>query len=291
MKTLIKYLIVIFTASILTAACSKLEDEISPPLTPLGVHPEGFAKPGNPDFHAVWFKENNYNLKLCQQCHANNYSGGLTGTSCLSCHTGPEGPEACNTCHGDFSDPAQISPPRDLSGNTGSTARGVGSHFSHVYNNAFGENIDCYECHPRETGSNDKYVYAHVGNPPADIAFGEFASKSGQPIYNFDNLTCSDVYCHGNFAFKKEDSEFQWIYADSLIQGENFSPVWNKVDNTQAACGTCHLLPPEGHLNAGADPEAKTCSYSGCHKGIVSPEGKIINKSLHINGEPDGGLK
>ncbi len=291
MKSLLKYLSVFTLTIILLSSCSKLEDDISSPVKPSGVHPEDFGKPGSINFHSTWFKENNWDLKFCRQCHAANYAGGTAEVSCLTCHTESSGPESCNTCHGDFSNPERISPPRDLSGNIETSARGVGSHSSHVYENDLRENIGCYECHPSETGSSEKYVYAHVGNPPADIVFGNFSSQNDIPSYNFDNLTCSDVYCHGNFEFKKEDSEFQWIYADSLIQGENSTPVWNKVDDTQAACGTCHLLPPKGHLNEGADPNATTCGFSGCHAGIVNSEGEIIDKGLHINGEPNGGLQ
>ncbi len=284
------YLLTTILGLILLAfGCADVQDEIVVNET-TGVHPEGFGKPGDADFHSVWFKENNWDLISCQKCHAANYAGGTAETSCLSCHAQSAGPEACNTCHGDFSDPERIAPPSDLSDNIATTARGVGAHTTHVYENGFRENIGCYECHPSETGSDKKYVYAHVGTPPADIEFGDFSSKSGEPTYDFSGLTCADTYCHGNYQFKKENSEFQWVYADSLIQGENFTPVWNKVDDTQAECGTCHLLPPKGHLNAGNDPSATSCGSSGCHLGIVSAEGKIIDKGLHINGEANGGI-
>ncbi len=284
MKTLFKYLLIVSISVFVIASCSKLENDISTPLTPAGVHPEGFGKPGNSNFHSVWFKQNNWNLKFCQQCHAANYTGGTTGISCLTCHTEPAGPEACNTCHGDFSNPERISPPLDLSGNSSASARGVGAHTVHVYANGLSENIDCYECHPGNPGYKN-YVYTHVGTPPADIEFGKFSSGNGNPKYDFNILTCSDVYCHGNFSFPKDSSQFPLFYSDSVITGENFSPVWNKVDSSQAYCGSCHLLPPRGHKDAGTDPTASTCS--SCHPKVVDNDGNIIDKSRHINGKKD----
>ena len=43
-------------------------------------------------------------MKQCQQCHGSNYNGGTAQSSCYNsgCHNTPGGPEACNTCHGDF---------------------------------------------------------------------------------------------------------------------------------------------------------------------------------------------
>ncbi len=285
MKILIKYLSLTFLIIFAVLSCSKLEDDIAPPVKPSGVHPEGFGKPGAVNFHSVWFEQNNWNLKYCQQCHAADYGGGTSGESCLTCHTETAGPEACNTCHGDFSNPERISPPRDLSGNIETSARGVGSHSAHVYENGLTENIDCFECHPSETGSNEKYVYAHVGNPPADIEFGKFSSPNGNSEYDYNLLTCSNVYCHGNFSFSRDSSQFTFYYSDSVITGEKFSPVWNKVDGTQAACGTCHLLPPRGHKDAGTDPDATTCS--SCHPKVVDANGNIIDRSRHINGMKD----
>ena len=118
------------------------------------------------------------------------------------------------------------------------------------------------------------------------IQFGSFASSgTSAPEYASD-LTCKNTYCHGNFAFQKSDADpdHAWIYTGSEITGENFSPKWTQVDGTQAACGTCHLLPPRGHFFEGQDPEAQTCGLVNCHESVYNEDG-TLNPYLHINGE------
>jgi hypothetical protein len=51
------------------------------------------------------------------------------------------------------------------------------------------------------------------------------------------------------------------------------------VDGTQATCGSCHNLPPIGHV------EANITACSTCHQGIVDSDGNIIDTDKHINGE------
>jgi hypothetical protein len=55
--------------------------------------------------HTEYMRNNEYPLINCQTCHGSNYNGGSVGVSCLSlgCHVNTNGPEACNTCHGNFS--------------------------------------------------------------------------------------------------------------------------------------------------------------------------------------------
>jgi len=97
------------------------------------------------------------------------------------------------------------------------------------------------------------------------------------PEYSVDNYTCSNVYCHGNFIFRKEDSENQYAYTDSIIVGNNLLMSWTTTEDDKASCGTCHALPPKGHLNS--------TSCSSCHSSVVDANYNIINKSLHMNGE------
>lgn len=276
------FLITVFMSIVFFYNCSEVQDDITQAPILEGVHPDGFAKLGSDDFHSFTLQNTNWDLEQCQKCHASNFSGGTAGVSCLDCHTSSEGPKACNTCHGVFADETRIAPPNDISGNSETTAEGVGAHTSHVYENELTLNISCFECHPSQSGEGD-FVKAHIDGLPAEISFGELATSDlSAPGFNKNEVTCSNIYCHGNFEFKKEDSESQWIYTDSLIVGENFSPKWTKVDDTQAACGTCHLLPPTGHLNAGNDPDAATCK--GCHTAVFNEDGSL-NTFVHINGE------
>ena len=60
------------------------------------------------------------------------------------------------------------------------------------------------------------------------------------------------------FRFQKATSQWSFAYTADKMEGENFQPTWNKVDGTQAACGTCHGLPPRGHMDA----DLKACNYA-----------------------------
>lgn len=273
MKYAVKYILVMISIFGIISACSELKDDLSAPAE-VSIHKTGFADANSPDFHSHYFKEINWDLRLCAECHGSNYAGGLTSLSCLTCHTGANGPEACNTCHGDFANPENIKPPADLEGNITTDAKGVGAHQQH--------NFSCFECHLLEIVEGEKFVYSHIGQLPADLSFGEFAASGvGTPEYNFTELTCSNVYCHGAFEFEKSASQFSWAYTEDKMEGNNFSPKWNQVDGTQAACGTCHGLPPTGHVAA----ELTACV--NCHPGVVDGDGNIIDETKHINGDID----
>ena len=248
------------------------------------LHPSGWGTEGSENFHSKSFQNNSWNLELCQSCHAPDYTGGLANVNCRTCHKSNDGPEACNTCHGDFNggvltDSTRLAPPRAVFSEDSSAA---GAHVSHLYENDLTDNVTCIQCH---TVPNKMSDAGHIvpGASHATLNFGDLAKNQGAaPSYDFDNKTCSNVYCHGNFKFMKDSSAFGFIYTDSVIVGNKFSPIWNKLDDTQAECGTCHLLPPTGHLNAGNDPTASTCST--CHSGVVDANGNIIDKTKHING-------
>ena len=247
------------------------------------VHVDGIIDPSSNNFHGSFIKGILWIIVDCQTCHADDYSGGIASPTCLQCHTFPNGPEACNTCHGDFNDLNRIAPPRDLNKDTLTTSPGVGAHVKHLYDNQLGSEILCSTCHKVP---QDVYDAGHVDSElPAEIIFGNLAIYDGgaNAGYNFSNATCSDVYCHGSFEFLKDSAGANsWIYTDSLIVGNAYAPEWNKVDSTQAVCGSCHLLPPTGHQNAGNDPNATTCAT--CHPGVVDVNGNIIDQTKHING-------
>lgn len=274
-------LILLFILSIIFVNCSEVKDDIAEPEELEGVHPDGFGDPSSDKFHSFKIQDNLWDMTNCQKCHAADYSGGTAEVTCLDCHSGGAGPEACNTCHGVFADESRIAPPTDINNNFATSARGVGAHTVHVYETEIGLGVSCYECHPGNADAGD-YVASHSDGLPAEMAFGSFSSSGGStPTFDTNDLTCANTYCHGSFTFKKSDSESQWAFTDSVIVGENFSPIWNIVDGTQAACGTCHLLPPTGHINAGNDPEAATCR--SCHSTAYNEDGSL-NKFNHING-------
>jgi predicted CxxxxCH...CXXCH cytochrome family protein len=60
------------------------------------------------------------------------------------------------------------------------------------------------------------------------------------------------------------------------------APVWNKVDGTQAACGTCHGLPPAGsHPAVGS----ATTGCATCHPETVNADGSLnLPGGKHVDG-------
>lgn len=266
-------------------SCSEIETDITPPVK-ITLHKEGVNNPASPNFHGKLVAQNNWDLKSCQQCHAANYSGGVTQSSCLSCHRYPGGPEACNTCHGDFTNPYSIAPPRDLSGNISPTSRGVGAHIKHLIGNELGSEIECSTCHlvPRSYYDN-----SHIDNSPyAEVIFSGLAVKgttsSNQPTYNYQQISCSNTYCHGNFSYSKNQSSYQWAYTQDQMVGNNTAPVWNIVDGSFNSCNSCHGKSatdpsPIGHINS------TISGCANCHPTVVDNQGNIIDKEKHINGK------
>lgn len=281
-----KNLIIILSAILIglfIASCSDLQTDITPPPA-VNVHTEGINTVSSPNFHGNLIKAAEWNMKQCQKCHASDYSGGYTFSSCLDCHTHPKGPESCNTCHGSFANPARIAPPRDTKGNIATTAKGVGAHALHLYDNMMGAKVECNECHIVPQNLYDPGHLTPIPGHPK-ILFGELAklkTKPGEePVYDFANNTCSNTYCHGNFVFYRDSSNFPQFYTADVMTGNNRTVSWTKVDGSEAACGTCHGLPPTGHV-------AATLSQCGdCHRNVVDAQGNILDKSLHINGKVD----
>ncbi len=278
-KLLVKFLGALIIL-VIFASCSKLDDSI-PPAPILSTHDEGILDHDSPDFHGNLVRQSNWDLKACQSCHDANYSGGITDASCLSCHTQPTGPEACNTCHGDFDDPNIIAPPRDTNDNSSTDSVGVGAHIHHLYHSKLGLKIECSTCHEVP---QDYLDAGHTDSPlPAEVIFSPLAihNIADNPVFDNSSATCSNTYCHGNWEFLKDSSSNQFAYTSDKMVGNNLSMIWNQVDGSQIFCGSCHDLPPQGHVPQTLD----TCG--GCHSGIVDSEGKIVDSLSykHINGE------
>ena len=255
-------------------------------------HPAGFAGVTG---HPSYLKTQGFPLVECQTCHGSSYTGGpVVNVSCSSsgCHVdrnnAPKSPEACNTCHGDFSgsasDTASFAPPRTVAGETASTVRGVGAHQVHLSTGILGKSVNCQECHVVPTQVSSA---GHLGtNLPAEVVFNNalagLATAGGTYIPNpsYDPLTlkCSNTYCHGNWKVRKATSPLPYFFSDSVMTGSNRSPAWTG-GAFQAMCGTCHGLPPTGHFAAAIS------ECANCHGDVVNSAGAIIDKTKHINGK------
>ncbi len=246
-------------------------------------------------FHGTFLRLNSWHLNNCQACHGASFTGGsVVDVSCESagCHVdgsgAPKPPDACNTCHGSFrglaTDTLTWAPPRSVTGDTLSTAPGVGAHQTHLVSDSLSSRVQCNECHAVPSAYTDA---GHIGaTGRAAVAFngslGALKTAGGtyvpNPSYDYTQLKCGSTYCHGNWRLLKSSSSYQFEYADTVMAGNSFSPVWNG-DTTQAACGTCHGLPPTGHKTAAIS------ACGNCHSGVVDNAGHIIDRSKHMNGK------
>jgi hypothetical protein len=246
-------------------------------------HHDEWTTPGSG--HDAYIKTKNWSLADCKSCHGTDYQGGSSGESCLTCHTSTAGPEACNTCHGSIdlpdSDLLSWAPPEDLKDKTVTTSLGVGAHQNHLTGTAWSTAYtrDCAVCHPVLTGFSDP---AHIDKKSGvDMHFGTVATWDGNvsPQWDHGSATCAGMYCHGNFSFSKSESSNQWGYESENISGNNLDMIWNEVGTGQSACGTCHGLPPAGHVAATA--------CNACHGSVIGDNNVIIDKRKHINGQVD----
>jgi predicted CxxxxCH...CXXCH cytochrome family protein len=182
----------------------------------------------------------------------------------------------CSRCHGSAANPA---PPLDAHGNTATSAVGVGAHQSHV-TAAHGLSVplDCVACHVKPTDVSSPghldggaIVTGYTGTDPALAAV---VKDPGYGAPTAASASCATSYCHG---------------ATLPGQGSNRAPLWTTVDGSQAACGTCHAVPPTSGLHQ-THPGGTACSL--CHGGVADDLGTtILQPALHVNGKVDVVLK
>ena len=235
-------------------------------------HPAGWMVAASPDFHGPVAR---VDTAACQACHAVAPPARVTTVVCTTCHDRAGSGDftlRCDSCHGSAANPA---PPRDLSGNTATTALGVGAHQSHLLGrHAFAAPLDCTSCHPAPAtvtapGHLDGKVQVtgYTGTDPDLIA----AVKA--PGWSAGTASCATSYCHG---------------ASPLLGGGAVAaPGWTRVDGSQVFCGSCHGLPPTDHPALAAGSDRTTCAV--CHDGTVKPDGTIaVAGGRHLNGRADG---
>lgn len=226
----------------------------------------------------------------CAACHGDGYTNAAVTGGAVNTHvdgrTTMVGGVAvnCTSCHGDASvvvAPGSASklaaaPPRDTSGATATTTRGVGAHAGHVAPSAtsgISSAVSCEVCHPSVT------VLQH-SNGRKDVAFSGLATtgQAGNAVWNGANnapdVTCSNTYCHGNFN-----------------NGAVLSVSWTSPG--PVACGSCHGLPPAGTGNPAHPSLAAGTPCANCHVGYQGAAGdppsamRVLDRSRHVNGSVD----
>ncbi len=278
-----------FSGGTAKAACTDCHISIT-------VHKDGIINPQSPNFHGTFISSViGWKIQECGTCHSSDFSGGIASPTCLSCHTYEGGPEACNTCHGDFADTSKIAPPKSLSGAILSSERGVGAHTKHLSENVLGKAVECTQCHTVPNSFSDPI---HIDQTPgAELVFGDFAKLSTNviggfnyqsslgdfnpdPSFDFTAGTCANTYCHGYFK-----------------NGNLDNVVLFTAQSDGSACGTCHGDPATGNplpktpSQGGVHPPNQNCASVFCHGDVVAIDYTttqiytIIDKNKHINGK------
>jgi predicted CxxxxCH...CXXCH cytochrome family protein len=173
-----------------------------------------------------------------------------------------DGPTSCTACHGG----TNAAPPVDTTGGSDTSLASVGAHQSHVLGSARARAVPCSDCHSTPRSVFDS---GHLDSAlPAEVQFaGAGAAYGGQPVYQ--GGTCSETSCHGGTFPVGHQSG-----------GSNKAPVWTKVGAGEAACGSCHSLPPPApHPKASLNP---VCS--ACHKNIEPDNTTFVRPDLHVDG-------
>ena len=156
----------------------------------------------------------------------------------------------CDGCHGSAASPA---PPVDLSGNTFTTAIGVGAHQAHLQAQShISAPIPCATCHVVPTTVDSP---GHIDSTGPAIVLATLG-------WDRNVQTCSNAYCHGPAR-----------------------PIWTSTG--QVTCGSCHGIPPS---DAPHIPTMTLTSCASCHPGTVDAFGNILvtnGTSEHMNGVVD----
>jgi predicted CxxxxCH...CXXCH cytochrome family protein len=187
----------------------------------------------------------------------------------------------CSACHGDATSPA---PPRDVAGSTSNTVVTVGAHRNHLGAHQLRGPIACNECHVTVTKPGDP---GHLDHGPQAVVFpagliaGLAIADGASASWDHASATCSGVYCHGGGSKLSGDT------SPTLMR----TPKWTAIGTGQAACGTCHGVPP---TTAPHTPAMSLLTCVQCHPSTIDANGSLIvtgapgaETSTHINGRID----
>lgn len=242
-----------FFSAFMLAGCGS---EINPDFEPFSQHPFSGGE------HQQYLQQQNWDIQYCYNCHtdpAEPLSVSQTG-SCINadCHAGSlDGPEACNTCHGqssgDAANPLNWAPPAGLRGNTSA----IGAHAAHLFGKSgLFRAVECRSCHIIPDSWNDDLHIEDDSPGRVEVLFSSIATAGhAEPVYSAADGTCSATYCHGNATV-----------------------AWDQEGGV--TCGSCHGLPPQqGHPSW---PSLNQCYY--CHAPVIDSSGSIVTPTLHLNG-------
>ncbi len=121
---------------------------------------------------------------VCAECHGDDYTGGISRVSCLSCHVNgsPFVLTGCTSCHGNPPS-GTVAPNRAAAHNTAT------GHFAAQVVLPNGCNT-CHNGGGSETQNHDN------GPVTLSLLSNIYSARSGTAVYNADG-TCSNISCHG----------------------------------------------------------------------------------------------
>ena len=184
--------------------------------------------------------------------------------------TGGTAAVECTKCNGGV-DNGTGAPPRDTANGNATTSVGVGAHTAHVQAGSLGVAYGCDECHVTPATVD---APGHIDGV-AQVVFrpGSLAVAGGaSPVWSRGTARCSGGYCHGA----------------TLQGGSSTAPVWTRVGQGQASCGTCHGLPPPTGKHA-QHVDGLIFDCDACHAGYLAGVGEV-NRALHVDGAYDVSL-
>ncbi|HET9954941.1 MAG TPA: CxxxxCH/CxxCH domain-containing protein [Polyangiaceae bacterium] len=174
---------------------------------------------------------------------------------------------SCTGCHGstDAASAIQAAPPRDLMGGTEPSSRGVGAHSIHLNGTENSRPVPCETCHVVPTRV---LAEGHLDGEPPDVVFSGLASAFGAAPKYIEGR-CADTACHGAFFPEGHRSG-----------GSRTTPEWTNPRSSEAACGSCHSLPPpRPHPYAENSPDC-----SSCHENVAPDNRSFVRPDLHVDG-------
>lgn len=263
----------------------------------IGVHKPGINNPSSADFHGKFPLQNGFSD--CKQCHGQNFGGGISSPSCITCHSGIvvhktgindlNSPnfhgkfiattnwnlQNCTQCHGSnysggFVSPTCLTCHNQPNGPEAcNTCHGEFNNPARIAPNLGSHFAHLYENHLGKKVECDQchVVPAAFSSPGhidgisgAEIIFGDLAKlKTNSPGAFSQTPTLPEFV--PNPAYNTAQGSCSNVYCHGYFKNGNLDNVVS-FNATSVNCGSCH-----GNSATG-DPMPKTSAQGGSHPAI-----------------------
>jgi predicted CxxxxCH...CXXCH cytochrome family protein len=203
----------------------------------------------------------------CKTCHGADLKGGISLSSCDTCHAGGAAWRTnCTYCHGG-TDNVGGAPPAGVHGETAVSTVPVGAHTKHVTASTTHTAYGCAICHGQTFTTFDDTGHIPAGQANATVLFTGVAGTS--TTWNHATGNCSSNYCHGT---------------GQALSG---NVLW--TSSTAMTCSSCHAFSTPANLSGAHGYHVTTLGNGcqACHSTVVNSSGAIIGTALHINSQAD----